>query len=112
MTETAPITATPTITVSIPCAGGSLQMQTWPLEKHCTLDGGWSTTVFVTGHGGDCVYTYTWEDEIKGGPMSGPLTFELHQTDRFGNIIGTVGVASNGYTVTMGLFIHPPGTGN
>ena len=105
-------TIVPTPPISVTCEGGPLQIQIWPLEKHCALDGGWGTTIFVSGQGGNCVYTYTWEGEIIGGPMTGPLTFSLHQTDRFGKIIGTASVTSEGETVSTSLFVNPPGVGD
>ena len=105
-------TIVPTPPISVTCERGPLQIQIWPLEKHCALDGGWDTTIFISGQGGDCVYTYTWEGEIIGGPMTGPLTFPLHQTDRFGKIIGTASVTSGGETVSTSLFVNPPGVGD
>jgi hypothetical protein len=66
-------------------------------------------TIFVQGHGGDCMYTYTWEGEIKGGPMPGSMTFEIYTTDHEAVIMGTAAVTSAGETVEVGLFLKPTG---
>jgi hypothetical protein len=101
---------TPVLTPTQPaeCEGGPLQLNAWHLERACAPGGGWTATIFVGGRGGDCLYTYAWEGEVKGGPMSGPMTFEIYQVDRFAPIIGTALVTSTGETVGVGLFIKPP----
>ena len=101
-------TLTPTLTLTTTCQGGPLQLDAWHLERACAPGGGWTATIFVEGRGGDCLYTYMWEGEVKGGPTSGPMTFEIHQVDRFAAIMGTASVTSTGKTVNVGLFIKPP----
>ncbi|HET90225.1 MAG TPA: hypothetical protein ENN99_05735 [Chloroflexi bacterium] len=105
-TPTATLTTTLDLTPTVSCAGGPLQIDAWHLERRYDPGGGWTATIFVQGHGGDCLYTYAWEGEIKGGPMPGSLTFEIHSSDREGKIIGTVSVTSAGETVKTGLFIN------
>jgi hypothetical protein len=101
-------TATPTTTVPAECAGGPLQLNAWSLDKEWTADG-WVATIFVQGHGGDCMYTYAWEGEIKGGPTSDPMTFKVYRTDHLAIIMGTASVTSAGQTVEVGLFLKPTG---
>ncbi len=107
-TPTTTITSTLALTPTTPCAGGPLQINAWHLEKRIDPRGGWTAIIFVQGHGGDCMYTYAWEGEVKGGPMSDPLTFEIHSPDMQGKIIGTASVTSAGETVKTGLFINSP----
>ncbi|MCP4539955.1 MAG: lytic transglycosylase domain-containing protein [Chloroflexi bacterium] len=101
-TETLPTTQT------VECAGGPLQLNAWHLNKEWTSDA-WMATIFVQGHGGDCTYTYTWEGEIKGGPMSGPITFDLYAPNFEAYIMGTASVTSAGETVEVGLLLKPTG---
>jgi hypothetical protein len=101
-------TPTPTPTLSPPCAGGPLQINAWDLGRVRTEDGGWTATIFIQGHGGDCLYTYSWEGEVKAGPIPGPVTFDVHQTDLFAVIMGTASVTSAGETVEAGLFLRLP----
>ena len=100
----------PTPTLVAGCEGGPLWLDAWDVGKVRT-SGGWTATVFVEGHGGDCVYTYAWEGEVKGGPMSGSMTFELSSAGYGTAIVGDVSVTSAGETVTVELFIKPPPDG-
>ncbi len=99
--HTSPLTPT----LSTECAGGPLGLNSWDVSKVRT-DHGWTATIFVEGYGGDCVYTYGWEGEIKGGPMSGSTTFEVSVKDCASAIVGTVSVTSAGETVKVGLHIR------
>lgn len=99
--HTSPLTPT----LSTECEGGPLGLNSWDVSKVRT-DHGWTATIFVEGHGGDCVYTYGWEGEIKGGPMSGSTTFEVSVKDCASAIVGTVSVTSAGETVKVGLHIR------
>lgn len=101
-----PPTTTLTTTLAAECAGGPLQLNAWSLGKKVTRDG-WTATIFVQGHGGDCTYTYAWEGEVKGGPMSDSMTFEIYMADRDAVIMGTASVTSAGETVEVGLFLKP-----
>ena len=101
-------TATLATTQTVECVGGPLQLNAWHLNKEWTSDG-WMATIFLQGHGGDCIYTYTWEGEIKGGPTPGPITFEIYRTDPQALIMGTAAVTSAGETVEVGLFLKPTG---
>jgi hypothetical protein len=87
------------------CEGGPLRLDAWPIDRVCTASG-WKATIYVRGHGGDCMYTYAWEREVKGGPTSGPMTFELRTTG--GPMVGEASVTSAGQTAKVGLFIHRP----
>jgi hypothetical protein len=53
------------------------------------------------------MYTYAWEGEVKGGPMSDSMTFEIYMADRDAVIMGTASVTSTGETVEVGLFLKP-----
>ncbi|MCX7681296.1 MAG: transglycosylase SLT domain-containing protein [Anaerolineae bacterium] len=105
---TSTLTSTLPLTPTVVCEGGPLEIYAWDLGKALSPRGGWTATIFIQGRGGDCLYTYAWNDEIKGGPMSTPITFEVYMPDRMGNIIGTASVTSAGQTVKRGLFISHP----
>jgi hypothetical protein len=104
------IAATPTLTPTAPveCQGGPLQIEAWDLKKVLNLGGSWTATIYARGFGGDCLYTYYWNEELKGGPMSGPITFEVTTPDRFGTIMGTAWVTSTGETAQVRLFFEAP----
>jgi hypothetical protein len=91
--------------LSYGCVGGPLRIEAWPAETVCT-SGGWKATVYVKAYGGDCRYTYAWDGQVKGGPTSGPLTFELRSSH--GAMVGTASVSSAGQTAKVGLFIRRP----
>lgn len=101
------LTSTVVTTPTVECQGGPLQFNAWHIGKEWT-DGGWVATIFVQGHGGDCSYTYAWNGESKGGPMSGSLTFKIYQTE-LESIFGTASVTSAGETIEVGLLIKPTG---
>jgi hypothetical protein len=92
---------------STTCAGGPLRLDAWPVGRDCG-GGGWTATVFVEGHGGDCQYTYAWERQVQGGPTPNSMTFELKSASRGTAIVGKASVTSAGQTVTVGLHIPPP----
>jgi hypothetical protein len=93
------------------CAGGPLRLDAWSVNKVCDRGGGgWTATIFVEGHGGDCRYTYAWGRQVQGGPMSTSTTFEVKSSSRGTAIVGEASVSSGGQTVVMGLHISPPGT--
>ncbi len=107
--QTPPLTTTLTTTQTAqqtPCSGGPVRLSAWDLDREWTADG-WGATIFVQGHGGDCMYTYAWEGEVKGGPMSGPMTFKVYRTDRNAILMGTASVTSVGETAEVGLFLKP-----
>ena len=89
------------------CPGGPLRLDAWPVGRTCT-GGGWTAKVFVEGHGGDCRYTYSWESQVQGGPVAGPMTFELRSASRGIAIVGEAAVTSAGQTAVVGLRIRPP----
>jgi hypothetical protein len=103
---TGPITPAPGTPVPpTVCEGGPLRLDAWPIERVCT-NTGWRATIYVRGYGGDCQYTYAWEREVKGGPTSGPMTFQLRTTG--GPMVGEASVTSAGQTAKVKLFIHRP----
>jgi hypothetical protein len=87
------------------CEGGPLRLDAWYTDRACTATG-WKATIYVRGYGGDCVYTYAWEREVKGGPTSGPMTFELRTNGKA--MVGEASVTSAGQTAKVGLFIPRP----
>ena len=89
------------------CPGGPLRLDAWPVGRTCA-GGGWTAKVFVEGHGGDCRYTYSWESQVQGGPVAGPMTFELRSASRGIAIVGQAAVTSAGQTAVVGLRIRPP----
>jgi hypothetical protein len=101
-----PVSPTPAFR-SDACAGGPLRLDAWPVGRACIAGGGWAATVFVEGHGGDCWYTYAWERQVQGGPMSSSTTFELKSASRGTAIVGEASVTSAGQTVVVGLYIPP-----
>lgn len=106
--QTPPLTPTLTTTQTAqqtPCSGGPVRLSAWDLGKEWTADG-WGVTIFVQGHGGDCMYTYAWEGEIKGGPMSDSMTFTVYRIGRY-TIMGTASVTSADETAKTGLLLKP-----
>lgn len=87
----------------VTCEGGPLRLDAWPVNKVCT-GGGWTATVFVEGHGGDCQYTYAWERQVRGGPMSNAMTLDVKSAGP-GAIVGEASVTSGGQTAVVGLYI-------
>lgn len=101
------LTPVPTLTtLPAECESGPLRLEAWDLDRVRTEDG-WTATVYVQGHGGNCLYTYGWEGEVKGGPTTGPMLFEVSSTTPKAAILGTVAVASGNETVKAGLHIKP-----
>jgi hypothetical protein len=116
----APATASPTPPVQPPvarqpgpqpeaCEGGPLRLDAWPVSKVQNRgSGGWTATIFVEGHGGNCQYTYAWERQVQGGPTADSMTFEIKSASRGTAIVGQASVTSGGQTVVVGLHISPP----
>jgi hypothetical protein len=107
---TAPSTPSRPVSQPVACAGGPLQLDAWPVDKVCTGSSTWKAIVFVEGRGGDCRYTYAWERQVQGGPMLGPMTFEVKSASRGSAIVGEASVTSAGQTVVVGLHISAPKT--
>ena len=87
----------------VTCPGGSLRLDAWSVEKTCTAVG-WTATIFVKGHGGDCSYTYAWEREVQGRPTGGSMTFTVESAGD-GAIVGEATVTSGDQTAVVGLHI-------
>ncbi|HQK14029.1 MAG TPA: transglycosylase SLT domain-containing protein [Anaerolineae bacterium] len=112
LTPTTTATPTPTATPTVACTGESLWAEAWPIRKLNTVDG-WMAVIYVRGHGGNCVYTYAWNEEenVVGGPTLEGHLFEVRSPDRAGNIVGTVLVMSGDEMVRVGVYIKPPDSG-
>ncbi|MGC9348173.1 MAG: lytic transglycosylase domain-containing protein [Anaerolineae bacterium] len=91
------------------CTGAELTASAWPMEREYTGQG-WKARVFAEGRGGDCVYTYAWNDlsDIRGEAMTGPIVFEVSTDRQDAVIVGTVVVISGGETKRVGVYITPP----
>ena len=92
------------------CSGGPLRVDAWPLDRVNTPDNGWKVLIFAEGHGGDCTYTYAWNDEadVRAVHVEGSVVFEVTSTSRGSVILGTVVVTSGDETQRVGLYIQPP----
>lgn len=101
--------STPETASALPCEGGKFWGEAWYFERQNTPEG-WKATVYATGHGGDCQYTYAWktEDDVRGGPVAGPVIFEITSPDRSGNILGSVLITSGDETISVGIYIPSP----
>jgi serine/threonine-protein kinase len=97
----------PSPTSGPPCAGGALRLDAWHVNRACS-GGGWVATIFVEGHGGNCVYTYAWDGVVKGGPMRGSMTFDVVSAGDGGAIVGTATVTSGGSTISVDLYVPAP----
>ena len=97
----------PPPSTATPCAGGALRLDAWSVGKSCTSSG-WTANIFVEGHGGNCLYTYAWENQIQGGPMTSSMTFEVHSAGFGASIVGRASATSAGETVGVSLLIQPP----
>lgn len=93
-----------------PCSGGPLRVDAWPLDRVNTPDNGWKVLIFAEGHGGDCAYTYAWNDEsdVRAANVRGSVLFEVTSTRRDAVILGTVVVTSGDETQRVGMYVHPP----
>ncbi len=91
------------------CAGGDFWGEAWYFERQNTPEG-WKATIYATGHGGDCQYTYAWKtgEDVRGGPVSGPITFDVTSPHRNGSIIGSVLITSGDETISVGIYIPSP----
>ncbi|MGC9522165.1 MAG: lytic transglycosylase domain-containing protein [Anaerolineae bacterium] len=100
--------ATPAPAVAA-CSGGALTVDAWPLERVNTPEG-WKVRIFAEARGGNCVYTYAWNDEsdVRGAGMNGPIVFEVTSSRRGAAIVGTVVVISGDVTQRVALYIPSP----
>jgi len=92
------------------CSGGLLRLDAWPLDRVNTPDNGWKVLIFAEGHGGDCTYTYAWNDDsdVRAVHVAGSVVFEVTSRSRGAVILGTVVVTSGDETQRVGLYIQPP----
>jgi hypothetical protein len=99
-----PIPTSPPVTK----AGGPLRLDAWPVGSTCTTPGGWVAQIFVEGHGGDGLYTYTWEGQVKGGPTPNSMVFEVKSATGGIAIVGEAAVSSAGQTAEVELYVRAP----
>ena len=101
--------STPETASALPCEGGKFWGEAWYYERQNTPEG-WKATIYATGHGGDCQYTYAWktEDDVRAGPVAGPGIFEVTSPDRSGNILGSFLITSGDETISVGIYIPSP----
>jgi len=105
---TLPPSAPPTIAAPPEnCEGGALTLEAWHAEKFYVEDG-WVVRVCGEAHGGNCMYTYFWENEIRGGPMTGPICFEVQVGIYAETVVGTISVSSGEQTARRSLYITRP----
>ena len=100
-----PVPVTPWQPVRL-CGGGPLRINAYAIDKE-RRSGGWAATVYVIADGADCRYTYYWEREVKGGPMFGPITFELF-SPTLNAMVGEASVMSAGEVASFRLYMEPP----
>jgi hypothetical protein len=112
LTPTATATPSPTPTPTVACLGGPFSAEAWAIEKFNLPEGGWKAIIYTRGHGGDCAYTYAWNElgEIKGGPTHEGVMFEVTRETRTGTIVGTVLVISGDQTLEVGIHVYSPDT--
>jgi hypothetical protein len=72
----------------------------------CT-ENGWAASIFVEGHGGNCLYTYYWEGEIVDGPKANSTTFSVPVAG-LNTLVGQVSVSSGGETVEKEIYKEAP----
>jgi outer membrane protein assembly factor BamD (BamD/ComL family)/uncharacterized protein YraI len=93
--------STPIIASATPSA--ALRLDIWWIGDGRCDGGTWIRDVFMQGQGGNGTYTYFWNDELKGGPITGSITFEVRGTGGTSN--GTGRVTSGGQSVETVLFV-------
>jgi hypothetical protein len=106
----------PQATSELPtCSGEPLTLAAWPLDSAFTAatetePAGWKVRIYVEARGGDCVYSYAWNDasDIRVANVQGSATFEVTSTRRDAVIVGTVVVLSGEHVRRVPLYIPPP----
>lgn len=91
------------------CAGGALSLVAWPLERRNTPDG-WAVRIYAESRGGNCTYTYAWNEEqnVVAQTTDDHVVFEVTSTRRGTPLLGTVVVSSGGEIRRVKLYIVPP----
>ncbi|MBN1877892.1 MAG: hypothetical protein JXA33_26965 [Anaerolineae bacterium] len=108
LTSTPKITPSPTSPATpIGCTGGELVLTAYVVEKICQPGSGWDANIFVEAQGGNCLYTYYWENEPQSNIVTGSITFRVPIASRTA-VVGTVSVISNGQTVSTKIFADAP----
>jgi len=101
----APTSTPTTVPTPLGCETGPLTLDAWGTGTTCHSGGSWSASIFAQGHGGNCMYTYTWEGVVKAGPIPGSMSFEIPGA---GAIVGTVFVSSGDETVSGKVYVPAP----
>jgi hypothetical protein len=65
-------------------------------------------TIFVEARGGDCRYTYEWENHVVGGPTPNSMTFDVVSASWGIAIVGEAAVNSAGQRAEVELYIPHP----
>jgi len=102
-------TATPVPTETLACAGGPLALDAWPLDTIWTEEG-WKVVIYAQGHGGDCSYTYAWNDDtdLRAEHTRDCTVFEVFSDRRDAAILGSVLVTAGDETQRVGIYVKPP----
>lgn len=70
----------PTRIIASSTPSAALQLDIWPIGDGRCDGNTWIRDVYMQGQGGNGTYTYFWNNELKGGPTSGSVTFEVRGT--------------------------------
>ncbi len=89
-------------------AGEPLRLDAWSVGSYCSTPGGWVAQIFVEGHGGDGLFTYSWEGQVKGGPTPNSMVFEVKSASKGIAIVGEATVSSAGKTAEVKLYVRAP----
>jgi serine/threonine protein kinase len=89
-----------------PKEGLTLDLWSLPWTGRCRKDGTWTMSIFMSGHGASGIYTYYWNNERKGGPMSTDFTFIITGTSSQQGV-GRV-VSSDGRQLEQSLRVSRP----
>lgn len=85
-----------------------LTLDIWPIGDGRCNGGSWFQTIFMEGHGGDGVYTYYWDGQNVGGPVTNQsITFEIQHTGGGFSKPGRV-TSGDGQVRETILFLNPP----
>jgi hypothetical protein len=107
LTPTTTATITPTPTPTIACTGESLWAESWAMETRRGDEQSWTAVIYARGHGGNCMYAYSWNGDVDKGTTTDGILFEI-TVDRREPILGTVVVTSGDESVSVGVYVLPP----
>ncbi len=85
-----------------------LTLDIWPIGDGRCSGGSWFQTIFMEGHGGNGVYTYYWDEQNVGGPVTNQsTTFEIQHSGGGFSKTGRV-TSGDGQMRETILFLNPP----